>query len=115
MTLIQGNINGIAESTKTILVDKNGNIGTNGASEILSNQITLSTTNQAITTIEKRGYVTLRISAGGTCYIGDETVTNTSGYLIDDSSTTVTITLDDLSTLNVRGTGTLYIFGGYSA
>lgn len=82
---------------------------------VLNNQITLSAGNQQITSFDKRGYVKLRVSAGGTCYIGNDSVATSSGYLLDDDYPVESLTFEDLSDVYVRGSGTLYVIGGYIA
>ena len=79
---------------------------------IISNQIALTGGPQQLTPTTDRGYLKIRISSGGSVYIGDVNVTNLTGYLLDDDYPVETLTFEDLSTVYANGTGTLYVIGG---
>lgn len=82
---------------------------------VLADQITLNETIQSITTTASSGYIKLRISSGGSVHIGGSTVSDTTGYLLDDDYPVESLTFDDLSKVYVIGSGTLYVIGGYIA
>ena len=104
----------------SIILDSDGNQVEDMAGlyqdTVMSKQITLTPgTPIPITATALSGYVKLRIESGGSVYIGDSTVTDTTGYLLDDDYPVESLTFDDLSKVYVVGNGKLFVIGGYIA
>jgi len=81
-------------------------------------QVAVTASAQRITANAKKGWVTFSIDPTGSnvVYIGDSNVLTTTGYLLNNSNPSITVSSDDLSEWYIIGNDggeVLYVIGAY--
>ena len=107
-----GGEGGVTEVSGTVAITSAEDFSGSYQDVVINDQLTLSTTQQSVTPNTNKGYIKVRISAGGSVHLGTTGVTTSNGYLLDDDYPVETLTFEDMSELFAIGSGTLYVIGG---
>jgi len=77
---------------------------------------TVTTSAVQITSNAKKGWITITVASGDVVYIGASGVATSTGYILNDSNPSTTVSSDDLSewyVIGVDGAEDVYVIGAY--
>ena len=77
---------------------------------------TVTTGAAAVTSNVKKGWITITVASGDVVYIGTSGVTTSTGYILNDSNPSTTVSSDNLSdwyVIGVAGAEDVYVIGAY--